>query len=61
VAEPADPRWDARKTAIVAAVAIVLCSAGAIGAAAALPRGESTGDFGRGPSRVVIPQQQFGR
>lgn len=52
-------RWDARKTAIVAALAIVLCSAGAIGAAAALPRDQGMGDFGGGPGRVFIPQQQF--
>ncbi|RKT80088.1 hypothetical protein DFJ68_3567 [Terracoccus luteus] len=40
------PRWSARKTAVTAGLALVLTSAGAIGAAAALPSGSTTRDAG---------------
>src|SRR3954451_3855562 len=44
------PRWSAKKTAVTAGLALVLASAGAIGAAAALPAGSAGGDTGfRGP------------
>lgn len=43
-------RWSAKKTAVTAGLAIVLASAGAIGAAAAVPAGSTGGDTGlRGP------------
>jgi hypothetical protein len=43
-------RWSAKKTAVTAGLAIVLASAGAIGAAAAVPAGSTAGDTGlRGP------------
>ena len=43
-------RWSAQKTAVTAGLAIVLASAGAIGAAAAMPAGSTGGDvFQRGP------------
>ena len=41
------PRWSAKKTAVTAGLAIVLASAGAIGAAAAMPAGSTGGDTGR--------------
>ncbi|HET8988980.1 MAG TPA: hypothetical protein VFN43_10750 [Humibacillus sp.] len=46
------PRWSAKKTAITAGVALVLTSAGAIAAAAAIPSGSTaeTGRFG-GPGQ----------
>lgn len=53
--EPALPggggsRWNAKKTAVTAGLALLLTSAGAIGAAAALPSGSAGGDGGfRGP------------
>lgn len=40
------PRWSAKKTAVTAGLALVLTSAGAIGAAAALPSGSTTRDAG---------------
>ena len=40
------PRWSARKTAVTAGLSIVLASAGAIGAAAAMPAGTTVGDTG---------------
>lgn len=43
------PRWSAKKTAVTAGLAIVLASAGAIGAAAAMPAGSNGGDSFRGP------------
>jgi hypothetical protein len=44
------PRWNAKKTAVTAGLALVLTSAGAIGAAAAMPAGSTGGDTGfRGP------------
>ena len=44
------PRWTAKKTAVTAGLALVLASAGAIGAAAAMPAGSSGDDSGfRGP------------
>lgn len=44
------PRWNARKTAVTAGLALLLTSAGAIGAAAAMPAGSGGGDTGfRGP------------
>ncbi|MFM6850565.1 MAG: hypothetical protein ACKOVB_15850 [Terrabacter sp.] len=42
-------RWSAKKTAVTAGLAIVLASAGAIGAAAAMPAGSTGGDSLRGP------------
>jgi len=43
-------RWSAKKTAVTAGLALVLTSAGAIGAAAAVPSGSTGGDTGfRGP------------
>ncbi|NUO90273.1 MAG: hypothetical protein HOQ18_05535 [Dermatophilaceae bacterium] len=42
-------RWSAKKTAVTAGLAIVLASAGAIGAAAAMPAGSTGGDSFRGP------------
>ena len=43
-------RWSAKKTAVTAGLAIVLASAGAIGAAAAMPAGSTGGETGlRGP------------
>jgi hypothetical protein len=42
-AEPSRSRWSAGRTAVVAGVTIVLVSAGAIGAAAALPLGSDRG------------------
>ena len=42
-------RWSAKKTAVTAGLALVLASAGAIGAAAAMPAGSSDGDSFRGP------------
>ena len=43
-------RWNAKKTAVTAGLALVLTSAGAIGAAAAMPAGTTGGDTGfRGP------------
>lgn len=53
--QPADPaangsRWSAKKTAVTAGLALLLTSAGAIGAAAALASGSSGDDGGfRGP------------
>jgi len=48
MAPPGDgPRWSAKKTAVTAGLAIVLASAGAIGAAAAMPAGSTGGDTGR--------------
>ena len=41
------PRWSAKKTAVTAGLAIVLASAGAIGAAAAIPAGSTDRDTGR--------------
>ncbi|KRB47362.1 hypothetical protein [Terrabacter sp. Root181] len=44
------PRWNAKKTAVTAGLALALTSAGAIGAAAAMPAGATGGDTGfRGP------------
>ena len=44
------PRWTAKKTAVTAGLALVLASAGAIGAAAAMPAGSTGDDSGfRGP------------
>ena len=44
------PRWNAKKTAVTAGLALALTSAGAIGAAAAMPAGSTGGDTGfRGP------------
>ena len=43
------PRWTAKKTAVTAGLAIVLASAGAIGAAAAMPAGSTGGESVRGP------------
>jgi len=43
-------RWNAKKTAVTAGLALVLTSAGAIAAAAAMPAGSTGGDTGfRGP------------
>jgi hypothetical protein len=43
-------RWNAKKTALTAGLTLVLASAGAIGAAAAMPAGSGGGDTGfRGP------------
>ncbi|HET8595742.1 MAG TPA: hypothetical protein VFM07_10885 [Intrasporangium sp.] len=41
--EPSRSRWSSGRTAVVAGVTIVLVSAGAIGAAAALPLGSDRG------------------
>ncbi|MEO7753796.1 MAG: hypothetical protein ABIS35_10310 [Terracoccus sp.] len=48
-------RWDGRKTAVVAALAIVLTSAGAIAAAAAVPTGTTIGAESNGRSRGGFP------
>ncbi|GAA5019512.1 hypothetical protein GCM10023258_07190 [Terrabacter aeriphilus] len=49
-APAAGSRWTAKKTAVTAGLALVLTSAGAIGAAAALPAGSAGDDGGfRGP------------
>ena len=67
-------RWSGKKTAITAGLALVLTSAGAIGAAAALPSGSTaeTGRFGGpgqggrtlplpgGQGQQVLPNQQGG-
>jgi hypothetical protein len=46
-------RWSAKKTAVTAGLTIVLASAGAIGAAAAVPAGSTGGDTGiRGNGRT---------
>ena len=46
-------RWSAKKTAVTAGLTIVLASAGAIGAAAAMPAGSTGGDTGfRGNGRM---------
>jgi hypothetical protein len=43
-------RWNAKKTAVTAGLALALTSAGAIGAASAMPAGSTGGDTGfRGP------------
>ncbi|AKU15235.1 hypothetical protein [Luteipulveratus mongoliensis] len=48
---PAQPaRWSAAKTATAAAIVIGLSSAGAIGAAVALPQEQNAGGF---PGRVI--------
>ncbi len=56
---PAGPsrrlRWDGRKTAIVAALAIVLTSGGAIAAAAAVPAGTTIGAESNGRTRGGFP------
>ena len=64
-AEPPDPRvarirqrWDGRKTAVVAGLAVVLTSAGAIGAAAALPSGTTLGEESGGRFRGGVPGGQ---
>lgn len=49
------PRWNATKTAVVAGVALVLTSAGAIGAAAAVPSGTGGGDVA--PRVRMAPNQ----
>lgn len=56
-------RWSARKTAVTAGLAIVLASAGAIGAAAAMPAGSTGGDTGfRGNGRTFqLPGGQQNR
>lgn len=59
-------RWSAKKTAVTAGLTIVLASAGAIGAAAAMPAGSTGGDAGlRGNGRTFqlpggqqLPNQQ---
>lgn len=64
------PRWSGRKTAVVAALAITLTSAGTVGAAAALPQGTGASAHGGGmggpppgmtggPMRGQMPQGQM--
>lgn len=65
-AEPAPaatsrPRWSAGRTAVVAGVTIVLVSAGAIGAAAALPLGSDRGATQGGfPGGGQFPRSRTG-
>jgi hypothetical protein len=56
-------RWSAKKTAVTAGLTIVLASAGAIGAAAAVPAGSTGGDTGiRGNGRTFqFPGGQQGQ
>lgn len=60
---PTGPRWSAKKTAVTAGLALVLTSAGAIGAAAALPSGSTTRDAGGfgGGRGTVQPGSGFGQ
>ncbi len=53
------PPWSGRKTAIAAALAIGISSAGAIGAAAALPAGSTQNDTGQFQRGGAVPGQQF--
>ncbi|MEO6996930.1 MAG: hypothetical protein ABI112_02500 [Terracoccus sp.] len=57
----ARPRWSAKRSAITAGLALLLTSAGAIGAAAALPSGSTDVDTGRiGGGRMGWDTQQNG-
>lgn len=55
------PRWSAKRSAITAGPALLLTSAGAIGAAAALPAGPTVADPGRmGGGRTGWTSRQNG-